>query len=369
MLDKLTELLVRFERMGVPSYDISVYRRGTEVYRRMHGCSDYEKTKPIGGKERYNIYSCSKPITVTAAMTLFEKGKFKLEDKLSDYMPEFSDMKVSTPEGIVPAERPIFIENLFTMSAGFNYSLNSPGIQKAKQLTNGRCPTRETIRRLAEEPLHFQPGSRYSYSLCHDVLAALVEEIAGMTFGEYVKKTIFEPCGMDDSAFIITPEEREALCAQYRFDANEGVYKPCGHGNVFIVGPEYESGGAGCVSTVDDYMRFLEALRCDRILKAETRRLMTFDRLTPAQRAGFADTLRPLGYGYGLGLRCPCADDSPDKLPVGPFDFGWGGAAAAYLMVDNKHETTLYYAQHVLGSPNQTMRNEIPAIIAEEFGE
>ena len=357
MLEKLTELLDRFADMGVPSYDILVRHHGKEVYRRMYGFSDYEKTTPINGSERYFIYSCSKPITVTAAMTLWEKKLFDLDDKLCDYMPEFKNMTVRDGDSLRPAKNAITIRHLFTMTAGFSYNLGTPGLAEGKAATDGAAPTREMMKYLAKDPLLFEPGTKYNYSLCHDVLAALVEVLSGMRFGDYVKKVIFDPLGMKDSTFCLPREEYDSLCAQYCYNAETKTYANCGRTNGFILGCAYESGGAGCVSTVEDYSRFLEGWRTDAILKPETLALMATNQLGDnVDKSGF--TLSARGYGYGLGLRCPV-----DTTRV--TNFGWGGAAAAWLMCDKINDITLYYAQHVLGSPNQIMRNDIGPIVAE----
>ncbi len=358
MLEKLTRLLDRFAAMGVPSYHSCVYHHGKEIFRKMYGFSDYEKTKPIDGSERYNIYSCSKPITVTAALTLYEKRLFGLDDPLAAYMPEFAAMNVRDGDTVRPAVRPITIRSLFTMTAGFSYNLHSPGLERARTETGGRCPTRETMRYLASDPLLFDPGERYEYSLCHDVLAALVEIVSGMRFGEYVKKTIFDPLGMKDSTFLLPEDEADTVAAQYRYDAASGQYQNHGKGIGYKLGSEYESGGAGCVSTVADYIRFLEALKTrGGILKDETVALMTRDMLSESQKINYG--LKDLGYGYGLGVRCPASGDNP------PTDFGWGGAAASYLVCDRVNDCTLFYAQHVLSSPNQPLRNEMPGILRE----
>ena len=250
-----------FLEMGVPGFDFAVYKDGECIIRYMNGFSDLENKIPINGNERYYIYSCSKPITCVAAMQLWENGLFSLEDKLADYMPEFSNMNVLTESGIKKAEKPILIEHLFTMRAGFDYNVYSPSMQKGIKETNGRCPTREMMKYLAKEPLIFEPGERYEYSLCHDVLAALVEVISGEKFETYVKKNIFDVLGMKDSTYIVTEKEKETIIPLYRFDTETKEIINENKANWFIPGPEYASGGAGCVSTVDDYMKFLEDFR------------------------------------------------------------------------------------------------------------
>lgn len=358
MLEKLDALLDSFAAIGVPSFDCLVYHHGKPVYRRMHGFSDYEKQTPICGNERYFIYSCSKPITVTAALTLYEKKLFDLDDKLSDYLPEFANMTVRDGDTVRPAKGAITIRQLFTMTAGFTYNLGSANLKDGKTATDGKAPTREMMKYLAKDPLAFDPGARYEYSLCHDVLAALVEVLSGMKFGDYVKKTIFDPLGMKDSTFCLPVSEYDTLCAQYRFNAQTAEFENCGRKNGYILGPDYASGGAGCVSSVEDYIRFLEAHRTDAILRPETQRLMTTNMLTEEQAVTYG--LKANGYGYGLGVRCPV-----DRTRVS--DFGWGGAAAAFLVCDKEADATLYYAQHVLGSPNQGKRIQMAAILRDAF--
>lgn len=174
MFENVLDLTQSFLDMGVPGFDLSIWKDGKCLLRHMGGYSDLKNKIPVQGNERYNIYSCSKLITCAAAMQLWEKGLFSLEDPLANYMPEFSEMTVQTENGIRKANRPILIRNLFEMTAGFSYDLNTPQLELCRRETDGRCPTRETMRYLAKEPLVFEPGAQWKYSLCHDVLAALV---------------------------------------------------------------------------------------------------------------------------------------------------------------------------------------------------
>lgn len=356
MFEKLKKFCDSFLDAGLPGFDLMVYKDGECILRYMNGYSDLENKEKIKGKERYNIYSCSKPITCTAAMQLWEKGLFSLDDKLSDYMPEFKEMTVKTEEGIKKAENPILIKHLFEMTAGFSYDTNSPELKKAKEETDGRCPTREVMKYLAKEPLLFEPGESWKYSLCHDVLAALVEVISGEKFEEYVKKNIFDVCGMNDSTFLISESQRDELACQYKF--TEGKPVNIGKMNGFVLGAEYASGGAGAVSTVDDYMKFLEALRTYKLLKPETLKLMTTDRMNDAQRKAYASAT---GHGYGLGVRCERGDN--DKV----IDFGWGGAAGAYLSIDMKNNISIYLGSHLLCSPVQGLRSYIYRLVRCEL--
>lgn len=360
MFERLIELTDSFLELGTPGYDLTVCQSGETLLRLQRGFSDLENRLPMNGSERFNIYSCSKPITCTAAMQLWEKGLFSLEDKLADYMPEFGDMTVGVGEDIAKAEKPILIRNLFEMTAGFTYDFYSPQLLRAREETDGRCPTREVMKYLAKEPLAFEPGAQWRYSLCHEVLAALVEVISGKSFGLYVKENIFEPLGMKNSTFLLPDEELPTVAAQYAYDTLTGQPRFIGPRiRNCKMGSQFESGGGGCVSTAEDYVLFLEALRKgDRIIKKETVALMATDRLSEQQHATYISPLR----GYGLGLRCPRMGNDN-----GFSEFGWGGAAGAYLSVDPTRDLTIFYVQHVMDSPVRKLRSKIYKCTVDEL--
>lgn len=354
MFTKLTQALDSYLDKGIPGYDCIVYHKGKCVYRHQNGYSDKENKIPMNGKELYNIYSCSKVLTCTAALMLYERGMLKLEDKLSEYLPEFANMRVKTENGTKKAENDITIKHLFTMTAGFSYDLNSPQIVKCKEETNGKCPTREVMKYLAKEPLLFEPGEKWEYSLCHDVLAAVVEVVSGMKFGDFVKENIFKPLNMNNSTFSLDDSELDRICSLYYVDSDTNTVMKRSKSLDYKFGTEYESGGAGCISTVEDYIKFLEGVRTGKLITPETIKLMATDYLTDKQR----ESCWVENYGYGLGVRCSTGNDDLT-------DFGWGGAAGAHLAIDIENEFTLFYAQHVLNS--QLDRNILHRIVREEI--
>lgn len=360
MYRKLTKLMDSFLEMGVPFYDCIVMKDGECVYRHANGYTDTNAKTEVTGKELYNIYSCSKLITCTAALQLFEKGCFKLDDELCKYMPEFENMTVTSDGKILPAKNEITICNLFTMTAGFSYALNSPMLEKCRKETGGECPTREAMKYLAKEPLLFEPGYRWEYGLCHDILAALVEVVSGMTFGEYVKKNIFDVCKMEHSTFLINEKDTEKLVNQYRYNPKTDKVEECEKSCVYRIGTKYESGGAGCVSTVEDYIKFLEAIRTSKLLKKETVDLLSTNHLTKEQIQ--MPTYWVKGKrGFGLGQQCPTAENTRP-------DFGWGGAAGAHYFIDRTNNITAYFAAHVLGYERlQQARTKITDVIQEIY--
>ncbi len=363
MFEQTKALCQHFLNLGIPGFDLIVYKDGECVLRHMGGYADPEKKIPMQGKEKYHVYSCSKLITCVAAMQLWEKGMFALEDDLADYLPAFKEMYVKTEDGVKKAKNSIKITHLFQMTSGINYELHTPALEEYYAIPGNNCPTVETVNQFARTPLEFEPGEGWKYGLSHDVLAALVEVLSGEEFEAYVKKHIFEPLGMEHTEFLHPIEDWEGFARQYRYDAETGAFEPRWH-NTYRIGSEYASGGAGCSSTVEDFIKFLEALRVgDVILKKETIAMMAKNHLTPQQTAMYRLMKKSPSEGYGLGMRTPLGD--PKRT-----EFGWGGAAGAYASVDPVHNVTFYYAQHVLTTPNRILRSWLyDTIRADLLGE
>ena len=357
MFEQTKKFCDSFLTRGLIGFDLSLYHNGESVLRYMNGFSDLENEVKVSGSERYNIYSCSKFITCVAALQLYEKGLFNLDDKLSDFMPEFSEMKIQKEDSIVMAQEPILIKHLFDMTAGFSYNCNSDKIKEAIAETSGRCPTREVMKYLAKEPLLFEPGDRWNYSFCHDVLAALIEVLTNKKFYEYVEENIFRPLGMTSSTFMLLANELDTLSPQYYYYQNGTISKTSKEICSFKLGSEYSSGGAGCVSTVDDYIKFLEGVRTYRLLKPETIALMTTDHLNGDMAVNYWEKK---SHGYGLGVRCQKKD--------GKFvDFGWSGAAGAFAAVDIENNISLYFGTHLFSSPIQGVRTMIYRLAITEL--
>lgn len=356
-MDSLTEWII-------PGNSVVIYKDGKKVFEYSSGYSDLEKKIKKTGEEQLYIYSCSKVATVTAALQLYEQGKFLLSDPLYEYLPEFKKMYVKDGDRIKAAENPITIRDLFTMTAGLSYATNTPAFEKARKLTDGKMDTRTVIKCLAEEPLLFEPGARWNYSLCHDVLAVLAEVVSGMRFSEYMKKHIFEPLDMNNSYYhapndvIISPQyiyeiqDTKNIVELQQKEHTIGVVKRA-YGNELVFGENYDSGGAGIITTVDDYAKFAAALansgtglNNNRILSSATVKLMKTNQLNEAQRKTM-NWRRLRGYGYGLGVRTLIDKaESGSNSSIG--EIGWGGAAGATIIADTEEKVALCYAHHML---------------------
>ena len=261
--EPLTQFLDSLIPYGVPGADMLIMQNHRPLYRHRAGWRDREAQEPIRGDELYFLYSCSKVATVVAAMQLLEKGKFLLTDPLCEYMPEWRDVLVRDADGGAHrAQNPILIRHLFSMTAGLDYEMDRPAIRRVREETAGACPTRAIARALSEKPLSFEPGAHWQYSLCHDVLAALVEVVSGEKFSDYVTGHIFRPLGMTRTCYHLQPGMEKDLAAQYRYNDEKRLAERIAPNNSYEFGPEYDSGGAGVISCVDDYIRLADALAC-----------------------------------------------------------------------------------------------------------
>lgn len=338
---------------GAPGVDCIVMQGYKPVFRHAAGYSDREAKVPMDGKERFFLYSATKPVTCVAALQLYEQGAFLLSDPLYEYIPEYRELTVADGRGgRHAAARPVTVGSLFTMTAGFDYNMDSAAVKITRLETNGRVPTVRLARAFAQEPLCFEPGARWQYSKAHEVLGALVEVVSGRPFGRYLRDSIFGPLGMERTGFVHTPEELRTLMPQYRRDVATNAVGRIPPENEHILGTEYESGGAGLASTVDDYGRFAAALANGgvgengaRILSGATIDLMRANHLSAAQLQDF-NWVQLAGYGYGLGVRT-LVDPAAAGTGAPRGEFGWGGAAGAYLLADTANRLSLFYAQHM----------------------
>ncbi|XEC95959.1 serine hydrolase domain-containing protein [Paenibacillus tarimensis] len=368
----LSQFIDRITCWRIPWAEVIVMYRNETVFRYRNGYADLEEKTLIDERRIINLYSLTKILTCTAALQLVEKGAILLNDPLSAYLPEYAEMTVrkKLPDGGIALERAksaITVRDLFAMTAGFSYDLGTPSIREVINLTNGRVPTREFAAAIAKEPLLFEPGTRWNYSLCHDVLAALVEVVDGRRFGAYVRDEITGPLGMHDTGFDLSEEQQNRLAPQYEY--NDELDKPVRKdGNGFRVGTELESGGAGLLSTVSDYVLFLNALTNRgtspdgvRILSPAAVDLMRTDQLTEGMRHDYS-WAHLAGYGYGLGVRTHISKAGSGLLsPLG--EFGWSGAAGCLAIIDPDSQLTVMYAQHLLNNQEPYVHPRLKNIV------
>lgn len=348
----------------IPALELAITKDGKTVYHEAMGYTDLAKTRPASKEDIRWIFSCTKVMTCIAAMRLVEEGKLCISDPVSRYLPEFSHVKVKNEKTgeISDVKEVMTVAHLFGMMGGLDYDLKAPAIVDAVAAGGG---TREIVAAMAEKPLQFEPGTWFKYSLCHDVLAAVVEVVAGIPFGEYLKRIVFEPLGLVDIGFVPSEEQKARFTQMYDYDATARTLRPIAGDNAYSLSPRYESGGAGLFSTVTAYSKFLTTLANGKspegyvLLKPESiRRISTTDILTPLGRIGMNASWSTRFFGYSWGL---CGRVHLDPLrsraasPRG--EFGWDGAACSFALIDPQNCVSLMlgldirhyiYGYHVL---------------------
>jgi len=352
--EKLTAYIDSLKNEGIPGSDLIVFKDHECIYRHFTGLRDREKNIPMDGNELYWIYSATKVHTCTAAMQLVEQGLIGLDDPVGKYLPAYNTLSVIENGRVRANWKTMTVRHLFAMQGGLNYDIESPSIMKAKLYSGNKADTLTLVNAMAEEPLSFDPGTNYQYSLCHDVLAAIVEAVSGMKFSEYLKKNLWDKLDMTDIGFTLTEDKKARFATQYQYDeaTHTSSLFALGDKNRYQLTPNYESGGAGLLTSVETYILLSDALACggvgrtgERILKEETIDLMRTNQQTDNAYKTW-QTFNRIGYGYGLGVRT-LIDDTHSKSPIG--EFGWDGAACAYTMIDPKNHVSCYYAQQVMG--------------------
>ncbi len=293
--------------LGIPGSDTVIYRDHQEIFRYQSGFDSLRFRTPVRPNALYNMYSITKVSTCVAATQLIERGEILATDPVYAYFPEFKDITVKHPRpdggfDILPAKNTMLIKHLLTMTGGLNYDLNRPAIQAAKVASGGRCPTLDMVRAMAKDPLDFEPGERFQYSLCLDVIGGLVELVSGMSLGQYMQENIFDPLGMTQTGFAMTDERRAMLATQYEYDTlNKRAVEIPVDQCIYRFGPDYESGGAGLISSVDDQILLADALANGGIGKTGNRILSSFGVRVMSANQLDERTLPTLNMGQKVG--------------------------------------------------------------------
>lgn len=341
---------------------ICIIKDGKEVYRNEYGEADKENHIPMERNSIFRCYSMTKPVTAVAVMTLVEKGIIALSDPVSNFIPSFKNQTVLTEKGYVPAKREVVIQDLLNMTAGLTYP--DASFPAGKEMQNmidkyyadveagNPISTYDLAVLIGEQPLEFQPGEGWRYSFCADVLGAVIEVVTGKTYGEYLKETIFEPLGMTETDFYVPIEKQNRFMQNYQYMPETQTMEPCTWQHLGLTymhkkKPLFESGGAGLVSTIDDYSKFVNmmlgkgTLGNVRILGRKTVEIMTRNNLTPKQLEMYDwDTIK--GYGYGNLMRVMM--DVPASHSFGSEgEFGWDGWLGSYVAMDPKENLAIIY--------------------------
>ncbi len=363
----------------LPGALTAVVRRDRLVYFDHCGLRDLEGAAPLTADTVFRIYSMTKPVTTVAALMLYEQGRFQLDDAVSDYLPELARPRVfvsgdETGYESVRADTPITIRQLMTHTAGFTYGFLEETPVDALYRANGvdfqrgDSPLAELVPLLAEQPLLFQPGTRWNYSVATDVLGRLVEVLSGETLEAFFNARILEPLGMTDTGFQVPEHALERFAANYSAGADGGLelLDPA-RGSRFTHRPLTFSGGGGLVSTAADYLRFARLLARGgeldgvRLLGRKTVAMMTANQL-PGDLAAmgqprFAETTYE-GIGFGLGVSV-MLDPARAQIMGSPGEYAWGGAASTAFWVDPAEELIVLFLTQLVPSSTYPLRRQL----------
>lgn len=356
------------ERNYLVGVNALILRKGQVAYAESFGHQE-RGGRTLNFESLFRIYSMTKPITSVAALMLYEQGRFMLDTPVATFLPAFKNTKVhvgSEHQGLKlePQERPMTIRDLLTHTSGLSYGWyqDTPvdGLYRATGIDPYKMPLAEFVDVLAGHPLVFQPGSHWRYSTSTDVLARVIEVAANESFDRFLKTRIFEPLGMDDTAFGVPQSKAERLTSVYSPTEKFGFgvdYSALPKGgslygidtpnNSRFVEPEFLltgfSGGGGLVSTMNDYAKFAQMLlnkgefEGARLLGRKTVELMSMnhvpEHIRPLEIGGFDMP----GTGFGLGVSV--LEDVVASGDVGSAgQYGWSGAAMTSFWIDPVEE-------------------------------
>ena len=378
-LERLTREMQEYVNQRKVAGLVALVARDSRVaYFQAFGKANAIKGLPMRTDSIFRIASQSKALTSTAVMMLFEEGRFLLDDPVSRYVPEFAAARVAVPAAVkngksyatVPVRRPITIRDLLTHTAGISYGdglareeYAAAGIQ-GWFLADKTVPIGEIIKKLAALPFDAQPGERYVYGYNTDILGYLVERISGLSLAEFIEQRITGPLGMMDTHFFLPEGKQDRLTVVYSLD-EKGVLKSADDPrDVFYVkGPRVcYAGGAGLLSTAEDYARFLimllrgGELGGTRLLSPKTVELMTADHTGHLYGAG----------GFGLGFWVTDRLGRNGQLgSVGAF--GWGGAYHTTYWVDPAEKLVAVLMTQLLPATGSDLHGDFRTLVYQSI--
>ncbi len=382
-LETVQEILNEMvESAYVAGVNCLILHKGKEVGYFEAGYADLAQKKTLKRDHLFFLYSMSKPITAAAVMLLMERGKIDLLDSVEKFIPSFKNQQVIVEGERVACKKPVTVKDLLSMTSGILYGSDTDftGFQthvlfeevKARLNTAQPCTTLEIAERIGKIPLAFQPGEHWAYGASADVLGAIVEIVSGQTFGEFLKDNLFTPLEMVDTDFWVPEEKRERLAKVYEA-SEEGLVEYNGNNlgiNIAMTQkPCFESGGAGLVSTIDDYSHFAQMLlnkgrfKDKQILAPKTVEYMTSCKLSDQlnQEVATWDSLR--GYSYGNLMRILHAPEFA-VFNGSKGEYGWDGWLGPYFANDPANELTFLMMQQKTDTGTSSYTRRLRNIVA-----
>jgi CubicO group peptidase (beta-lactamase class C family) len=367
----------------LPGASLLVARGGTVLHRSVQGFADLAAQRPFAEDTIVRIYSMTKPVASVALMMLVEEGRLQLDDPVAKWIPSWRDLGVyragtlKTGWVTTPPKRPMLVIDLMRHTAGLTYGFQlSSNIDAAYrrlgigEVEKGEMTLGRMIDELARLPLEFSPGEAWLYSVATDVVGWLVEQVSGRPFEDFVAERILSPCGMADTGFWVRAGEGHRLATCYEHDGNGGMrVQDRAETSSFLARPSFISGGGGLVSTAEDYLRFVEALRTGtpRLVGRKTLQLMTANHLpqgaflSQLSRAAFSEAAYE-GVGFGLGFATTVAIERT-MVAGSNGDWFWGGAASTAFWCDPAEELVVIFLTQLIPSSAWPVRRQLRSMI------
>lgn len=346
-MNHVNEYMERYVNDGkVAGFVTLIARRGKVFYFDKFGYQDIGQKIPMAPDTIFRIYSMTKPITSLALMMLFEKGLVRLEDRVSKYIPEFSDLKVLGPDGqFDPLKKEITVHMLMTHTAGLSYADYEPALAKyylEPYIWDHESTLEQFVEQMVALPQLYQPGEKWHYSMATDVVGRLIEIIADMPIADYFDEKIFKPLGMVDTAFSVPDEKKNRFAVLYGPEEDTLLATMDDKLSGEYSDPKLHSGGHGLVSTAEDYFKFAQMVLNKgefegvRILGSRTIEYMIINHITHDQMPLMMDVPWH-GMGFGLGFRV-VMDPAQAETMSSVGSIGWGGAASTNFWIDPAEE-------------------------------
>ena len=408
-LARVTEWLhAQVESQRIAGGGVLIGRRGKVGYFETAGYADKEAQTPFTRDTLVRIFSMSKPVTTVAAMMLYERGAFQLDDPLATYLPEFTDTPVwvggdADLATTVPADQPISVRHVMTHTAGLTYGFMHTNVVDAAYREQGiEFPgaggeLAQWIERLAELPLICQPGSQWNYSVASDVLGRLVEVWSGLSLADFLAQEIFGPLGMNDTGFHVEGANHSRFSSLYgpltggdmSTVASTSIPAPgaAERGGLKLLESSTDSrylqpttlysGGGGLTGSMADYGRFCQMLLNggeldgERLLGRKTVEFMRQNQL-PDNR-DMAAMGQPVwsetsydGIGFGLGWAV-VQDPVKAHIITSVGEHHWGGAASTFFWIDPAEELYAVFFTQLMPSSTYPIRRELRARVYQSL--
>lgn len=323
---------------------LSVKQNGKTVYENFFGSASMTEQKPVTKDTVFRIASMTKPITAVATLILIERGLLSLHDPLEKYLPFFKELPIVKLDGdklvnygIASGKPSIF--NVLTHTSGIGGG-ETGGVQSRAMSTEEKADLNKAVEFYARAGVQFEPFTDvlYSGTASFSVLTAIIEKITDMPYGDFLKKNIFDPLGMVDTTFTPTDKQWARMIDMHDYDGQKGFLGHSFDGCVFEDFPtSHPLGGAGLVSTLEDYSKFAEMLlnEGENIITPDSVRLMSTP-LVPY-------SIQKRNKRWGLAVKV-VTDESYDSLPLGAY--GWSGAYGTHFWVDPENRITAVYMKN-----------------------